>query len=110
MRLLISMLLAAGFAAADKIAVQTIACKDEKSLTEMPKEVLKDELKLIQYATKHQCVILSENDRIQVAGTDSAASKKAFIPILLERTGEHYFVPRSAVIIEQPGQKNRFTF
>lgn len=95
---------------ADKITVQTIACKSEKVFSELPTEVLKDEIQMINFAAKHQCVVLSESDRIQVVQKDPDSSELPYLRIVLQRTGEHYFVPRRSVTIEQPGQQNRFTF
>lgn len=95
---------------ADKIVVQTLACKEQSMLMQLPEEAKTDYAKLSRYAGIHDCVVLSESDRIQVIDADPLESKSVFLHIVIERNGGEYFVPRYAVLIEQPGQKNRFSF
>ncbi len=107
---LMLLMLAAIPLSADKVAVQTLACQTKTMLLKLPEEIKTDYVKLSRYAARHDCVILSESDRIQVTDTDPLGSESLFLRIVIERNGGEYFVPRRAVLIERPGQKNRFRF
>lgn len=95
---------------ADRLTVQTMGCKSISSFQELSDEVKSDILELQKYANEHGCIILSPSDAVEVTTSDPDASATLFLQVLLKRTGESYFVPRSAVMLERPGEKNRLTF
>lgn len=95
---------------ADKIAVETLACKTSEALQQLPYDVKTDYTKLSRYAGTHDCIVLSESDKVVVVDTGATGSESVFLHILVERNGGTYYVPRRAVLIEQPGHRNRFSF
>lgn len=110
MRYFISLFTAFTWAFADSIAVQTMGCSSESTFAKLDDFVRTDPLALQRFANKNDCMILSPSDMVTVLENDPLASKKLYFLIRLERTGAQYFVPRRAVMIEQAGQQNSFSF
>lgn len=95
---------------ADRLAVQSVGCKEVSTFEKLTDAIVSDPVLLQQFAGNNGCAVLSPADKLQVVTQDPNTSSGRFFQIVLERTGENFFVPRKAVIIEQPGSKNRFTF
>lgn len=95
---------------ADSIAVQTMGCPSESTFAKLDDWVRTDPLALQRFANKNGCAILSPSDTVTVLENNPSASKKPYMLIRLERTGTQFFVPRRAIMIEQPGQENSFSF
>lgn len=98
------------FVHADRLAVQTMGCEKSAVFEMMDDGVRTDAQRLQMFANRHGCVILSTTDKIQVITPNPASSAGHYFQVLLERSGQNLHVPKKAVILEQPGNKNRFTF
>lgn len=109
MRNLLMLCLCLAVAGADKIAVQTIGCKSERTFESLDDKLLGDSIALQQFANKHGCVVLSSVDKIEVVA-NATESQSLYVQVIVNNTQERYIVPRRAVMIEQPGTKNRFSF
>lgn len=94
---------------ADRLTVQTMGCPEVQTFEKLDDTVRADGLKLQHFANENGCVILSPSDGVRVI-YKPASSSPAYLHIELKRSGAHYFVPARAVLIEQPGEKNRFSF
>ena len=103
-------LLACLSAEADKITMQTLACKQLKDMHALPKESMTDYTALNRYVQTHDCIVVSESDDVQVVRENGTSLKGLFYRIVVARTGERYYVQKSAVQLEQPGKKNTFSF
>jgi hypothetical protein len=95
--------------AADRIKAQTIACPSVEMLKSMPQETENDFVKLNLFAMQNGCEILTGEDGIEAIDYDPANEKALYIKILSKRTAKTLYVLR-AVLVEQPGKKNRFRF
>lgn len=110
MRYVLILCLALFTAAGDKLAVQTLACKSGSVFEQLNEATKSDYIKLQDFANRHNCVILSPSDKIQVVAADGDDSDSRFVTIVVRESGERYVVLRRNVQIEQPGQKNQFSF
>lgn len=94
---------------ADKLMVQTLACKAESAFEKLDEKTLSDTLALQQFADRHGCVILSPSDKIQAVAEEGGGESR-FVTVIVKNSLEQYKVLRRTIQIEQPGQKNRFSF
>ncbi|OQX60404.1 MAG: hypothetical protein B5M52_00320 [Helicobacteraceae bacterium 4484_230] len=95
---------------ADQIKAQTIACPTVEMLKSMPQETENDFVKLNLFAMQNNCEILTKEDGIEAVDYDPANEKALYIKIFSKRTAKTLYVLRRAVLVEQPGKKNRFRF
>lgn len=107
MRYLLMLLMTILPAAADKIIVQTMGCPSVSTFALVDENARSDIIKMQHFANTHGCVILSPSDKIQVLNPNAA---NPFATIVVQRTQARYRVPRKNVQVEQPGQKNHFSF
>jgi hypothetical protein len=95
---------------ADRLMVQTLACKTTSAFEKLDDKIFSDTLALQRFANEHGCVILSPSDNIEVLAEEGIDGQSRFVTIIVKGTGEQYKVFRRTVQIEQPGRKNRFSF
>ena len=95
---------------ADKVTIRTVGCASLDALSGVPDASGGTEEAFSRYLREHDCVVFSESDGIQVVDRTSPELEGLFYIVVSERTGRRYYVRRSAVMLEQPGTKNRFRF
>lgn len=95
---------------ADKVKVETLACKTLDALKKAPVDEDDNDLNLNMYAIAHDCVMLSRDAQVQAMGYDPRNSQAIHIQIVDKRTGYTFFVLKSKIQIEQGGKKDRYRF
>ncbi len=99
-----------GTLAADRISVTTMACPSPEVFSRITDEIRSDYVKMNRFAQKNGCLVFDRNDRVQVVERVGGEELSPLVLIVDSRTGERYYVQRSAVIVEQPGRLNRLKF
>jgi len=102
--------LGTGLLMADAIKAQTIGCPNVEIFKRITKETQNDYVKLNLFAMSNDCVLLSQQDKVEAIDYDPANSKTLYMKILYKKTGRVLFVPQNSIYVEQPGKKNMFRF
>ena len=95
---------------ADRINKKTIACPSVDLLQKTPLFGASEPLAVTMYAIANECVILSKYDLVETIGYDPRSSKEIFQNILYKKENKNLYVPRSSIIIEKSGKKNKIRF
>jgi len=94
----------------DYIKKKTLACPSIMLIKKAMHMNLQEPLELDMYSIANDCVILSNEDKIQAIGYDPRSSKEIFQKILFKKTEKVFYIIRSAIEIEQSGKKNILRF
>jgi len=112
MKLVLVMILIYTALLADKVLVNSIGCSDIDAVLGLNKDDAKDSLKLVQYAAKNNCTVLSPKDKIEVLDKEVSHSTHnlVFTLIKLKDTGKQLYVYKKNIFIERSGDKNKLKF